>query len=179
MLMLVRVRRPRPYADAMIHLVRPSVELLDAALAGDDVLARVIGHDVAPGWATFREALQPTRDAVAAAPLDFAWGTRFFVADGPRRLVGWGGFRGSPRDGVVELGYEIAVAERGRGFATQATFAMLAEAFAYDAVTTVIAHTLPELNASNRVLEKAGFVFDRPMSVDGESVWRFMLRPSG
>jgi len=162
----------------MLNLTRPSVAMMDAALAGDDALAEVLGHSVAPGWATFREALQPTRDAVAAAPLDFAWGTRFFVVDDPRRLVGWGGFKGSPHDGVVELGYEIAEAERGRGYATEATLAMLAEALADDDVTTVIAHTLPELNASNRVLEKAGFVFDRPVSVDGESVWRFIKHRS-
>ena len=37
---------------------------------------------------------------------------------------------------------------------------MAAEAFADELVTTVIAHTLPEHNASNRVLKKAGFHFD-------------------
>jgi [ribosomal protein S5]-alanine N-acetyltransferase len=67
--------------------------------------------------------------------------------------------QGPPKDGAVELGFEIAEARRGRGLAPAATQAMLAEAFADDRVTEVIAHTLVERNASNRVLEKAGFQY--------------------
>ena len=162
----------------MIHLVRADVDLLDAALAGDDALARALGHDVAPGWATFRGALQPARDARATKPPDFAWGTRFFVTDDPQELVGWGGFKGAPVDGVVELGYEIAEDRRERGYATAVTRAMVDEAVADPDVTTVIAHTLPESNASNRVLEKVGFAFVRPMESDGETVWRYALATS-
>jgi ribosomal-protein-alanine N-acetyltransferase len=40
-------------------------------------------------------------------------------------------------------------------------------------VTTVVAHTLPEWNASNRVLEKTGFRLDGEAAEDGEVVWRF------
>ena len=50
---------------------------------------------------------------------------------------------------------------------------MLAEGFAHEEVTLVIAHTLPERNASNRVLEKAGFVYDGETREGGEEVWRF------
>jgi len=133
----------------MVSLVRAELHLMDAALAGDEALAEALGHDVVPGWATFTEALGPTRDAVAADSSGALWGTRFFVAGHPAELVGWGGFKGPPRDGVVELGYEIAESRRGRGLATAATRAMLAEGFAHEQVTLVIAHTLPERNASN------------------------------
>ncbi len=157
----------------MIRLVRASLDLMDAALADDDSLAKALGFDVAAGWATFREALQPTRDALAARPRGCAWGTRFFVTDDPLELVGWGGFKGPPEDGVVELGYEIAEARRGRGLATAATRAMIAEAFADRRVTAVTAHTLAERNASNRVLEKVGFQYDGQAQEDGEAVWRY------
>jgi [ribosomal protein S5]-alanine N-acetyltransferase len=50
---------------------------------------------------------------------------------------------------------------------------MLAEAFEHDEVTRVIAHTLPERNASNRVLEKAEFAYDGEAREGGELVWRF------
>lgn len=162
----------------MIRAARASVAAMDAALAGDEELERALGHDVAPGWATFREALQPTRDALALKASTFAWGTRFFVTDEPHELVGWGGFKGAPNDGVVELGYEIAESRRGRGFATEVTRAMVAEAFADPDVTAVVAHTLPEHNASNRVLEKVGFRFDRAVEEDGETVWRFVVERS-
>ena len=115
---------------SVIRLVRADLHLLDAALVSDDALAAVLGHDVVAGWATFTAALQTTRDAVAANTSGSPWGARFFVAGDPPELVGWGGFKGPPADGIVELGYEIAEARRGRGLATAAMRAMLAEAFA-------------------------------------------------
>jgi [ribosomal protein S5]-alanine N-acetyltransferase len=156
-----------------MRLVRATVQLMEAALADDEALARALGHEVAPGWATFRDALPRTRDALVGEPV---WGARLFVTGDPPELVGWGGFKGPPRDGVVELGYEIAEERQGRGLATAATRAMLAEAFADDRVTMVIAHTLPERNASTRVLEKAGFSFDGELAEDGEVVWRHAIR---
>jgi [ribosomal protein S5]-alanine N-acetyltransferase len=164
----------------MVYLVRADLHLMDAALLGDDVLSEALGHDVAAGWATFTEALKPTRDALAASPEGAAWGARFFVTGDPPELVGWGGFKGPPNDGVVELGYEIAESHRGRGIATAAARAMLAEAFAAEVVKAVIAHTLPQRNASNRVLEKVGFNYDGEALKDGEVVWRFVLaQPAG
>jgi [ribosomal protein S5]-alanine N-acetyltransferase len=160
--------------DEAVRLVRAEVALMDAALAGDEALARALGHAVVPGWVTFAGALQGTRDALVANPQSSAWGARFFVAGNPPELVGWGGFKGPPKDGVVELGYEIAERRRGRGLATAATRAMLAEAFSTQEVTRVIAHTLPERNASTRVLEKAGFRFDGDDQEDGEYVWRWV-----
>lgn len=159
----------------MVRLVRGELRLMDAALAGDDALAEALGHGVAPGWAIFTEALGPTREAVAAAPDGAAWGPRFFVTGDPPLLVGWGGFKGPPRDGVVELGYEIAESHQGRGIATAAARAMVAEAFADAVVATVIAHTLPERNGSTRVLEKVGFHFAGEAREDGDPVWRHVL----
>lgn len=160
----------------MIRLIRADASLLDAALAGDAALARALGHDVVPGWVTFTGALRPTRDAVAGRSTAWTWGTRLFVAGDPPELVGWGGFKGPPRDGAVEVGYEIAEARRGRGLATEATRAMVEEAFAQEGVAEVIAHTLPERNASVRVLEKTGFAFAGEADEDGERVWRWSLR---
>jgi [ribosomal protein S5]-alanine N-acetyltransferase len=155
------------------------VNLLDAALAGDHRLARALGHDVVAGWATFTEALRPARDALALDSCQARWGARFFVTDDPPELVGWGGFKGAPRQGAVELGYEIAAARQGRGLATAAVRAMTAEAFADERVVAVIAHTLPEHNASNRVLEKVGFRHEGNAQEDGEAVWRYSLtRPT-
>jgi len=164
----------------LVRLVRPDFRLLDAALAGDDTLAQALGHAVVPGWVSFADALRHTRDGLAADPDAAEWGTRLFVAGDPPELVGWGGFKGPPADGVVELGYEIAEVRRERGLATAATCAMLDEAFADARVDTVIAHTLPERNASNRVLEKAGFHYAGATTERGRQVWRFeRLRSRG
>ena len=55
---------------------------------------------------------------------------------------------------------------------------MLAEAFADDGVEWVIAHTLAERNASNRVLEKVGFRFDGEATEGDSPVWRYSLARS-
>jgi [ribosomal protein S5]-alanine N-acetyltransferase len=161
-----------------VRLVPAQLRLLDAALDSDAALARELGAEVAPGWNSFPGALERTRDAVAADPESVAWGTRLFVAGDPPLLVGWGGFKGPPtKRGEVELGYEIAPGHQGRGLATDAVREMVAEAHAAGEVRSVIAHTLPELNASTRVLEKNGFVHDGE-ATDGEqgAVWRWRLR---
>jgi RimJ/RimL family protein N-acetyltransferase len=157
-----------------VTLLTPDLALLDAAVAGDEALERALGFPVAAGWSGFPEAVAYTRDAVAAEPEGVRWGTRLFVLGEPRTLVGWGGFKGPPRDGVVELGYAVAPAFEGRGLASAAVREMLREAWASGAVTAVIAHTLAERNASVRVLEKNGFSHDGEAADDDVgSVWRF------
>jgi hypothetical protein len=39
----------------VIRLVRADLDLLDAAPAGDELLARALGHDVVADWSTFTE----------------------------------------------------------------------------------------------------------------------------
>ena len=154
-------------------LVPADLRLVAAALVGDHDLAEAIGYGVADGWATFPGALRSVHDQLVADPASAAWGSRFFVSGEPPQVVGWGGFKGPPVDGTVELGYEIAAALRGRGLATAAARAMLDEAFAHPDVTTVIAHTLAEPNASNHILEKVGFRHAGAQIEDGEPVWRY------
>jgi RimJ/RimL family protein N-acetyltransferase len=57
----------------------------------------------------------------------------------------------------VEIGYGIVSDRRRRGFATETTRGLLANAFAVPTVTRAIAETLPELTSSIGVLEKCGF----------------------
>jgi len=156
-----------------MRLIAADLALVDAALAGNDELSDALGVPVVEGWATFAGALEATRGRLESDPGATAWGTRLIVAGEPPELVGWGGFKGPPADGTVELGYEIAESRWGRGLATAAVGLMLDEALAVGDVTRVVAHTLPERNASNRVLEKTGFEFDGETSEGDEPVWRF------
>ncbi len=156
-----------------MHLVRADATLLEAALAGDDALAAAIGVPVVSGWASFVEALAAVRNHVVSHPDSVEWGTRFFVDGDPPAVVGWGGFKGAPVDGTVELGYEISADVQGRGLATAAVRAMLDEAFADPDVDRVMAHTLAEPNASNHILEKLGFTRTAELMDGDQPVWRF------
>jgi ribosomal-protein-alanine N-acetyltransferase len=161
--------------------VTPDLALLEAAISGRPALRRALACEVAEGWNVVSEALHATRDAVAADPDSTRWGARLFVLEEPRTLVGWGGFKSPPRDGVVELGYEVASSWEGRGLATAAVRELLREAFAAPEVLTVLAHTLAEPGPSVRVLEKTGFVLEREVPDDEVgTAWRLRLdRPPG
>jgi ribosomal-protein-alanine N-acetyltransferase len=72
--------------------------------------------------------------------------------------VGRAGFKGPPAaDGVVEIAYGLNPDYQGKGYATEAAEALTAYAFSSGKVRVVRAHTLPESNASARVLTKCGF----------------------
>lgn len=96
-------------------------------------------------------------------------------------LIGFCSFVGSPdAEGVVEIGYGIAPGFENQGYATEAARLLVAQAFASGRVRRVRAHTLPERNASTRVLEKCGFQHCGELidSVDGP-VWRWEKQSEG
>src|SRR5688500_4829634 len=72
--------------------------------------------------------------------------------------IGTCGFKGPPgADGVVEIAYGVAPEHQGKGYATEAAAALVSYAFGSGQVRVVRAHTLPQSNASARVLSKCGF----------------------
>ena len=125
-----------------------------------------VGDDVSP------EFLASLRTLSDSDP----WRIGFAVVHRESRMVvGSAGFKGPPdSEGVVEIAYGIVPDFERRGFATQVAAALTAHAFSGDDVKLVLAHTLPERNASNSVLKKCGFEFVGEVTdpVDGR-VWRW------
>ena len=153
---------------------------LEALVVGDAEFANRFGIDVAPDWAGVPEAVPYALAATRSDDGD-RWGSHLiFDADGA--LVGFGGFKGAPTDGAVEIGYAVAPERQGRGIATAATRWMLDQA-RRAGTERVIAHTLAEPNPSTRVLERCGFVRTATVSdPDGdvaERVWRWEHRLGG
>ena len=90
-------------------------------------------------------------------------------------VVGDCGFKGPPNtDGLVEVAYAVHPDRQGRGYATEAAAALVAYAFTNRDVRVVCAHTLPEPNASTRVLTKCGFQhIGEVMDPEDGLVWRW------
>ena len=59
----------------------------------------------------------------------------------------------------AEIGYMIAPSAAGRGFATEAAFALIDTIFSLTETQTIVANTRDHNKASRRVLEKCGFAF--------------------
>jgi RimJ/RimL family protein N-acetyltransferase len=111
----------------------------------------------------------------SATPGD-VWALGFAIVERDSgATVGDCGYKGPPdAEGCVEIAYGVAPEHRGRGIATEAAAALTAYAQAQEFVRCVLAHTLPERNASTRVLEKCGFRRIGPV-IDPEDglVWRW------
>jgi [ribosomal protein S5]-alanine N-acetyltransferase len=92
--------------------------------------------------------------------------------------VGNCGYKGPPdADGVVEIAYAVDPAHQSQGFATEAAEALVGYAFDSDRIRLVRAHTLPEANASTRVLTKCGFErVGEVVDPDDGMVWRWEIR---
>ena len=78
-----------------------------------------------------------------------------------QEYVGDLGFKGPVKKHAVEIGYGVLPEYEGQGYTTEAVQAMTQWAFQQKDVVFVEAETDPENKASQRVLEKCGFVPDR------------------
>ena len=163
--------RLQPYApEHLLALIEgvPQFEAQIGLRAADGLRDFIVSDQVSPVW------LAQLRASREADP----WIHGFAVVDrDSRSVIGNASFTGPPDEkGAVEIAYGIVPSYEGRGYATQAATALVAFAFGSDRVRLVRAHTLPEANASTRVLAKCGFerVGEVVESEDGP-VWRWEL----
>jgi [ribosomal protein S5]-alanine N-acetyltransferase len=93
--------------------------------------------------------------------------------DGSGRIIGSLSFKGLNENGMVEIGYGINPGYEGKGLATEAVSAAVRWASEQPGVLRIEAETEPDNRASQRVLEKAGFVPSGEMGAEGPRyVWR-------
>jgi RimJ/RimL family protein N-acetyltransferase len=158
-------------------LVPYSPQHLLAHIESSEQFARSFGRSAAPGLRDFivSDDVSPVwldllRKSTAADP----WIHGFAVIDKETDLVVGGvGFKGPPVEGAVEIAYGIAPSFQNRGLASEAAEAGVAFAKG-QGVCRVIAHTLPERNASTHVLTKCAFVFVGPVNDPEDGlVWRW------
>jgi ribosomal-protein-alanine N-acetyltransferase len=148
-----------------LRLLPASPALLTAAIDGREALARQLQVHVPPTWPPLfldDDALRYTARRLAEAGNQDGWWMYFVILTNPaghESLIGTVGYKGPPADGLVEVGYGIVSDQHRRGFATEATKALIARAFALPEVREVIAETLPELIASIGVMTKCGFEY--------------------
>ena len=152
------------------------------ALAADpEAYARERQITFGPSWPAIIEIATQTARFLARSQPRWPWGSYLAIEGEARRLVGVCGFKGNPDDdGAVEIAYFTFPEEEGRGVATAVAAAMVK--LARDAMpppNVVRAHTLPEVNASGRVLIKAGFRrLGEVIDPEDGLVWRWERAPA-
>jgi RimJ/RimL family protein N-acetyltransferase len=158
-----------------IVIAPASVDELEALLEGPATYSERFGRRVEPGWSSFDGVLEFALRTVTVDGWPVEWATHLFFDPDDGALIGIGGFKGPPVEGVVEIGYELAPAVRGQGRATAAATEMVDRARAAGC-TLVTAHTLAEPNPSTAVLTKVGFTCTAEIAdPDDGPIWRWEL----
>jgi RimJ/RimL family protein N-acetyltransferase len=153
-----------------LTLVAVTLAMIEAELGDRAGLALLLGAEVPAGWPpplNDENTMRWTRDHLAANPDNGGWGTWYFLLrrEGARPLlIGNGGFKGHfVAPGTCEVGYSVMETHQRNGYATEFVAALAEWAFAHPEIDRVVAHTLPELLPSIRVLEKNGFTPTAPL----------------
>jgi ribosomal-protein-alanine N-acetyltransferase len=173
------VRRRRARRTKGIRLLAHTPEHLRTLLEGTDAYQSRFQIKVAEGVRDFlagpevsEEFLERLNGPAAADP----WKDGFAVLHmADNTVIGLCSFTGPPSiNGAVEIAYGIAPGYQNRGHAREAAQELIAYAFANERVRTVRAHTLPQNNASTRVLTKCGFALIGEVTHgDDGVVWRW------
>lgn len=103
------------------------------------------------------------------------WAT--FLKD-KMHFIGWAGLAYLPEFDKIDLGYRFLPKYWGKGYATEASHAILAYGFNNLQLKQIIAIALKENKASIRVMEKVGMKFDKfaPYEEGGEDVVWYQLQ---
>ncbi len=110
-----------------------------------------------------------------AAESDGPWWAGYLAVEQETSLVvGTAAFKAPPHDGSVEIAYYTFPGFEGRGIGSAMAALLVSTAAESPAVTQVIAHTLPERNASGAILTRNGFTMTGDV-IDPEDglVWRW------
>ena len=119
----------------------------------------------------YREMLQGCMEH----PEQWEWYAIWMIESKDGSHIGDLSFKGLGPDGAVEIGYGISEVHQGNGFAAEAVDAAVKWALRQPGIRCVEAETDPDNTASQRVLEKCGFL---PTDVIGEEGPRF-IRTNG
>ena len=123
------------------------------------------------------ELLPEVRDRLRAAPTTLGWWTWLAVERDSRRVTGALGFGGPPDpEGAVMIGYSTYQGADRKGYASEATRALVEWALAQPGVTRVCASIPPDNWPARRVAEKVGMeIFATVWEEDSDEVLLYRI----
>ena len=157
-------------ASPRLRLLPLTPSLLRAVAGGDlTEVERQLSARVGKGWEQGVPA-ELRLEQLAADASEQPWLVRAMIASTPRRVVGCVGFHAPPDDdGRVEIGYDIVVSERRKGYAREGIRALLDWAWATGRVRTCVASVSPHNAPSLALIHSFGFryVGEQMDEIDG------------
>ena len=128
-----------------------------------------------------RQVVEQTLTNVDGGSDESPWGGHLAVDDNSRAVIGTCGFKSPPAgEATVEIAYFTFPEYEGQGYATTMAGKLVEAARRSPEVRRIIARTLPEPNASTRVLKKVGMQFVGEV-IDPEDgrVWEWQIMRQG
>ncbi len=176
------MNRLRNITSARLELIAADARMVRAdADRRYDLLGRRLGASIPAEWPPelMADALSPTASRLEQDASLVGWLFWYVILRAEGRLIGTVGLKGPPEDGRCDVGYGILDRWQGRGYATEATGALIDWVLTDSRVDRIVAETLPGLGASIKVMEKLGFRFvsDSATGHEGEErVIQYELR---
>ena len=171
-------------ATPRLTLVATTLEHVCAEIDDRARFAQLLGAEVPAEWPpplNDENTMRWTKDHLTANPNTEGWSTWYYMLRRPGErpiLIGNGGFKGKfVADGTCELGYSVMESHQRRGYATEVVRALVVWAFSHPDIERVVAHTLPELMPSIRVLERNGFNLSTETLEEGAIMFELKRRP--
>jgi len=163
-----------------IRLIRIDDDLRRVVEETPDDFAEMYGASLGGSKAVIREVVAQTLALLRKAPRAPDWGGYLVTGQEQAVVIGTCGFTHGPEvGGTVEIAYFTFPEFEGRGYATTMARELLNRALqSSGAVREVVAHTMPERNASTRVLEKVGLhLVGEAHDAEVGKVWLWTYRP--
>ena len=159
---------------ARLKLISFTDDIANAMFESDQAFAKAISAAFPHNWSEERLAIETFYKDTKDDKENIGWGAYLIILTEENKLIGCCGFKGKPNDSIVEIGYEIHIDYRKRGFAKEAAKALTDFAFKHPQVHKVVAHTLAQENPSTAILKKLGFIFMKQITdpEDGE-IWQW------
>jgi RimJ/RimL family protein N-acetyltransferase len=153
-------------------------KILELAILGNQPLSDYIQATVPDDWTEFgARALQHSLDKLKSSENEKNWWSYLPIHKADNLLIGLCGYKGQPdENGMVEFGYEIKTDYRNKGLATELAKALVSNAFDFEQIKYIQAHTLGATNASTKVLLKCGFQkIDEVANKELGTLWKWQL----
>ncbi len=123
------------------------------------------------------ESMKEIEEAIAGRHNDYkqyGFGRLATIQKATNEFIGWAGLTYLPEFDKIDIGYRFKKKYWGRGFATEASKAIIDHGFNVLKLDLIIAIAMPENKASIRVMEKAGMIYDKQAPYDEviqDAIW--------
>ena len=160
-----------------IYLINLDFETLRLLQSDTDQFCTEHGVSIGNNSAILLDVVAQTTRLMTAVGGDPKWFGYLTIDTSTKMIIGTCAFKGPPSGGGnVEIAYFTFPEFEKNGYATAMASALVDIASKSEAVRRIIAHTLPESNASTKILQRIGMSFIGEV-VDPEDgrVWRWAL----